>query len=416
MMSDKDKKRKYLLFKKDDGRPDGLKPCAFFASEAGCKNGSNCRFLHGAPPTGGKRSINDGNDTMSDAGSEVSRSDMSSVVEEAPPTIGSIRNDHKKRKTNDPADDAPYPIYRVPSVAEDEITKLKDQMAVQQKMFEDQLKMLSSKISTQTIDAPAQKTQTQPSMKYSKQQVVSSIEPIYTQHKQASQLAPKTPAAPFSNGKSNNKPQVTEADSSDDEKFLFSTVNQILENGRSDATSSNQKVAKPVPALINNRQEEKQSRMSTPAPASQAFVPKNAENPFLFNVPGNNGVRPPTVITKSSTSSAVAVVSSSASTPTPAMGGMVGIPDTFRKGTVFAQQEVKVTESSTNKRKNIFSKTKHSSVTTTVVSAAPKVDFKALDYKHLNWEELVTKTQSHPRYKMDYSLNVDQSWVSAKSR
>jgi hypothetical protein len=408
MMSDKDKKRKYLLFKKDDGRPDSLKPCAFFVSEAGCKNGSNCRFLHGPPPSSGKRSLNDGNDTMSDAGSEVSA--MSSVAEEAPPTIGSIRNDHKKRKTNDPADDAPYPVYRVPSVAEDEISKLKDQMALQQKMFEDQLKMLSSKISTQTIDAPPQKNQTQPSIKYPKQQVVSSIEPIYAQQKQAVPSAPKTPA-PLSNGKANNRSQVAQPDSSDDEKFLFSTVNQILENGRSDATTSNHKVAKPVPALINNRQEEKQSRMSTPAPASQVFVPKNVENPFLFNVPGNYGVKPPTVTTKST--SAVTVVSSSASTPTPTMGGMIGIPDTFKKGTVFSQQEVKVTESA--KRKNIFAKTKHST-TTTVVSAAPKVDFKTLDYKHLNWEELVTKTQSHPRYKMDYNLNVDQSWVSARSR
>jgi len=35
----------------DDGRPDAMKPCAFFASPDGCRNGSNCRFSHGAKIT-----------------------------------------------------------------------------------------------------------------------------------------------------------------------------------------------------------------------------------------------------------------------------------------------------------------------------------------------------------------------------
>jgi hypothetical protein len=39
-------KRKYLLFKADDGRPDHLKPCAFFFSPAGCRNGQTCKFSH----------------------------------------------------------------------------------------------------------------------------------------------------------------------------------------------------------------------------------------------------------------------------------------------------------------------------------------------------------------------------------
>lgn len=43
-----DNKKRYVLFSKDDGRSDAEKPCAFFASPAGCKNGNNCKFLHGA--------------------------------------------------------------------------------------------------------------------------------------------------------------------------------------------------------------------------------------------------------------------------------------------------------------------------------------------------------------------------------
>ena len=45
-MADKDKKRKYLLFAKDDTRPSSQKPCAFFISSEGCRNGSKCPFLH----------------------------------------------------------------------------------------------------------------------------------------------------------------------------------------------------------------------------------------------------------------------------------------------------------------------------------------------------------------------------------
>lgn len=39
-------KRKYLLFSKDDGRPDAMKPCAFFVSAEGCRSGAKCRFSH----------------------------------------------------------------------------------------------------------------------------------------------------------------------------------------------------------------------------------------------------------------------------------------------------------------------------------------------------------------------------------
>eukprot|EP01031_Cornospumella_fuschlensis_P036591 gene36591-44388_t len=43
-------KRKYLLFNADDGRPPHMKPCAFFHSPEGCKNGSGCKFSHTLPP------------------------------------------------------------------------------------------------------------------------------------------------------------------------------------------------------------------------------------------------------------------------------------------------------------------------------------------------------------------------------
>jgi hypothetical protein len=41
-----DKKRKYLLFNKSDERPNSEKPCAFFITPEGCRNGSKCQFSH----------------------------------------------------------------------------------------------------------------------------------------------------------------------------------------------------------------------------------------------------------------------------------------------------------------------------------------------------------------------------------
>lgn len=45
MEDKKGQKRKYILFKKE-GTDSGPKLCAFFASEAGCRNGAACLFLH----------------------------------------------------------------------------------------------------------------------------------------------------------------------------------------------------------------------------------------------------------------------------------------------------------------------------------------------------------------------------------
>lgn len=45
MEDKKGQKRKYVLFKKD-GADAGPKQCAFFSSDAGCRNGSSCMFLH----------------------------------------------------------------------------------------------------------------------------------------------------------------------------------------------------------------------------------------------------------------------------------------------------------------------------------------------------------------------------------
>lgn len=70
----KSKKGKYTLFSSDT---DGPKVCAFFNSKEGCKNGANCKFLHGDPPSKCKVVDPAKSQQVSDASSDIS-SDISS--------------------------------------------------------------------------------------------------------------------------------------------------------------------------------------------------------------------------------------------------------------------------------------------------------------------------------------------------
>ena len=57
-----DKKRKYVLFNKNDGRPDSVKPCAFFLSSAGCRNGANCAFSHDVNASNDSKPVEENDD------------------------------------------------------------------------------------------------------------------------------------------------------------------------------------------------------------------------------------------------------------------------------------------------------------------------------------------------------------------
>jgi DNA polymerase III epsilon subunit-like protein len=47
-MDKKNAKKKYTLYNSNDNRPNSEKPCAFFFSDAGCRNGEKCAFSHTA--------------------------------------------------------------------------------------------------------------------------------------------------------------------------------------------------------------------------------------------------------------------------------------------------------------------------------------------------------------------------------
>ena len=46
----KGSKKKYTLYSANDNRPNSAKPCAFFFSDAGCRNGDGCAFSHSDVP------------------------------------------------------------------------------------------------------------------------------------------------------------------------------------------------------------------------------------------------------------------------------------------------------------------------------------------------------------------------------
>ena len=53
------KKKKYTLFNNQDGRPNSDKPCAFFFSDVGCRNGEKCQFKHSSDEAGSVSDISE---------------------------------------------------------------------------------------------------------------------------------------------------------------------------------------------------------------------------------------------------------------------------------------------------------------------------------------------------------------------
>jgi len=86
--------KKYTLYSAT-GSDDGPKPCAFFASPAGCRNGDKCKFSHGNVPS----------QTPTSAAAKIPESDSSvsseSDEEMAPPPVVEEQKPHKKKKEKD---------------------------------------------------------------------------------------------------------------------------------------------------------------------------------------------------------------------------------------------------------------------------------------------------------------------------
>jgi hypothetical protein len=387
-----DKKRKYLLFSKDDGRPDALKPCAFFLSAAGCKNGSKCKFSHG----------------------EEKKGNNERPVPVAAPVVEAKKEKKQKREPvyeSEEEYEAPAPVYVAPKIVapkvvekpvvkapkpvkapvvdtkEDEISLLKAQLFKQQQMFEEVMrKATQQQAAPQPVvveKTPVKAAAASTKAKYAKKEVVAKVAapkvaPSSYQQQNPNVQTYKAPvAAPpgfnVQSARGTANPEISDYsgdsdndnDDEDDTEFLFDAVNVALKGGRK---------ASPVPA---------------PAPVQVYQMP--ALVAVKVAAPVSAGNDNSLFLTAEKT-----VKSLQSSGTKHATHGNV-------KKNLFANQK---TPGSTP---SAAPKTPSSAIIRSEVFDASKVDF-----PRLPWTSLVHSTQAHQRYKKEYTFEVDHSWIKAR--
>ena len=384
-MAEVDNKKRYILFSKEDGRPDSEKPCAFFASAAGCRNGAKCKFLHGVPEV-----------------KATKRAESVNAVREDEPKEKKAKKEKKEKKPEPIQAPAPVPVYRQPATivapapapkvaaapkaipvpqinANDKIVQdLQRQLLEQQKLLEAQMKMLqqqqqaavvpvaaptpvaAAKVEARKENKRKQSTVVAPAaapMPNKSPKTTSSTGVTLHQVYQPQQAAPQTSlsaraSATFANNVSHESSD-DETDSGDDENdFLFGAVNHVLSTGlqSSNNTTPHKQEALPATSLfVSNHEAVKALHTSNSNHALHGSAKKN-----IFAAP------------KTPTHSA-ATASTPAAAPAP--------------------------------------------VRTPVVPFDPS----AVNLDSLAWQQLVVATQGHQRFAVNYGYpENDPAWVQAK--
>lgn len=206
------KKRKYVLFKKEDGKPDSMKPCAFFSTSEGCKNGNNCKFLH---------------QIIKNEDAQAARCPPSVEVKPVikPVIDGTVTptSSKKKRKTDVRESNNEE---NVNSRGKTEIDLLREQLLLQQKLFEDQLNSFKLSIGKETVNAPSV---TGVSVKR---------EPLINEKNTAQRNKVEVSPKISEINTVVNINAEEDSDYSTDDEFLFNVVNHALDGGREDVTKN----------------------------------------------------------------------------------------------------------------------------------------------------------------------------------
>ncbi len=380
-MSDKvdNKKRKYLLFKKDDGRPDHLKPCAFFASADGCKNGNKCRFMHEVSST--PASI------ASPLSMDVHRivplqsfSEIPSLGEEATP-----KKEKKKRRTNEFMEQDKndisiiHPATSLPLATLNPAQESYLKLLEQQRALEQQLNSLSATMHQTASIAPSaaavtsNKTEKKGSTASSSSLKMNSLFPVSRPSSVSSAIAP----VPIQVSASK---EIKYESSSDDEDFLFKAVNHALDSGRTEVKKPSIPFVKPVTAPIFS---------SSATPSTMA---ENIGVDIAINM----------------------ATGGSASNTFPFVEPSAALKALETSGTAHATQGPGGTR---NKKKDIFASPtgRVSAPSSTSSTAVSLFDPASINFSSLDWDSLVQRTQLHKRFKQDYSFPTDQTWITARS-
>lgn len=367
-MAELDKKR-YILFSKDDGRPDSEKPCAFFISAAGCKNGSKCRFMHESKST--KPTIHQENVIKTKA---PQQNNIETRLQIDKPST--ILTTEKKVSTSTSNSNAI-------------IQQLQQQLLEQQRLIDSAQSNLARENETKKLEKKRKSIDNKPkeeSPKYNqtKKQFISNetfnVQQPYVAHvinnnsylnsiqsnnllNQPNKII-KTNAVEESN---------YDYDDEDDDKniFLESVVNHVLD--------------------IDNKQNS----------SKQFFQPQTANTQFQSQFTSIKDVvqKPlePVLIMASpfvSADDAIKALQSS--------GSAHAIHGSAKKN-IFAQQKLK---STVNVQSNIVLLPK-----VTKLPFNPSIG----SLKNLAWNQLVELTKSNPRYVANYTFSEDATWIRSKT-
>lgn len=387
-MADKDKKRKYLLFSSNDGRPSNLKPCAFFISPEGCKNGEKCKFSH---------SLNVIQDAQAAVATQAAAAAPAPAPVQVPAGAAKTKSEPAKPSKADNkrkhVEETPEPVRqseqnsgssnkKVKIEQKSELELLKEQVRKQQEIFEQKLAALATQPPAQSVvpqaTGPMQASQPTPSKPKPKTKatptkvaapvatpsVASTMATSSSFHSQATFSFPISAPPPglgsppaLSQQFPSKLADVQHAeDSSDDEKFLFGAVNHVLQNPQQ-------------------------------GPSPQRFVtphaPKSPARPALSSTARDgNGQES----RREKNANGAAVFSDSAS--------LLSTENPFLSPEQAAARDDSETPS----------------------GSADKLtfDISRADMAAVDWEKLVLTTASHKRYATDYVFDKGPLWVQAR--
>lgn len=362
---DKKEKRKYLLFTKDDDRPASQKPCAFFATPEGCRNGKSCVFLHGAPvvivapqdkPKVSRPAVADDSSVSSSSSSSSSSSESVKVSNKKTKVDNSNNNRNGSSKAYNPTVIDDKKLAALDEITNELKRKLDAEREEERKMYEKQIKLQKEQLEEyqnklkMTVNAAA----------------AAAVPPAASEVRKSTRIKEnKTTVAPKSVAQSTPAATAKKVPTTEEEdtRFLFGAVDVALGNA--------------TPSALTTRME------ASNTPVIPTVTAYSNDSPF---VPSSDFMK---------------ILSTS--------------------GTEHA------TKGPTREKDNKKQKKAEPSTTTVAAAAAvttvtgatsqTRQQFSSLDgdLGDLNWKKCVEISHKHPKYDKDYKFDVDKSWISTDS-
>lgn len=402
-MADVSEKKRYILFSKEDGRPDSEKPCAFFSSAAGCRNGDKCKFMHGTFQAAQPAPKKDKSVPIKAAPTAAAPTTVAAAPE--PKRERESKQQRKERKEREQAAlaaSAPAaPIVAQAPVASvstnDKLVKeLQQQLLAQQAMMEAQMKLLQQQLiqASQPPPAVVQPVQTKP------------VEPVRKENKRKQDAAPAVTMP-------NKSPKT------------IAPADPVVQNGFGALV---QNITQPKATPVAKRAQHQQQPAAVSARAVNTFVNNTQDNDsgdddndFLFGAvnhvlsAGANG-------SNSSTPYKTDPVPLSAASPF-----------------VTTEAATKALHTSGSKhalhgsaKKNIFANKTPNTAAAANLAPAPGLpapvppaltvarpavvpfDPTGINLASLPWASLVAASVAAPRFQANYAFQEDATWVKAK--